>query len=170
MELWYCVLLQAELDKGEGGSLSTVMAAFARPTRLVRAQATPPPDSVDSALFELPEEQQLLTVYQEVAAQVIASRTSNAQSGSQLLIARCKLSCSRHGFLSSNVCNAIVHNMALHMHDNNIHSHNCMHACMLVGAHCVHKQMLAGQPLQSCAGVTHGKSCVGAASDCASTT
>lgn len=63
--------MQAELDKGERGSLSTVMAAFARPTRLVRAQAVPPSDTLEAALFELAEEEELQTVYQQVASQVM---------------------------------------------------------------------------------------------------
>ena len=52
------------------------MAAFARPTRLVRAQAARPHDTVDAALFELEEEHQLQAAYEQVASQVPVAATS----------------------------------------------------------------------------------------------
>ncbi|KAL3155346.1 hypothetical protein ABBQ38_010907 [Trebouxia sp. C0009 RCD-2024] len=62
--------LQAELSKGEGGPLSRVMAAFARPTRLVNSQKVDPTTQVDEQLFQEEEEKQLHRVYRQVVSQV----------------------------------------------------------------------------------------------------
>ncbi|DBA71104.1 TPA: hypothetical protein ACH3X2_011520 [Trebouxia sp. C0005] len=62
--------LQAELSRGSSSVLSKVMAAFARPTRLVSSQAVDADAQVDEHLFELEEERQLLASYQQVAAKV----------------------------------------------------------------------------------------------------
>ena len=63
--------LQVEMSKGEDGMLTQVMAAFARPTRLVKSQKLDPSTEVDDNLFEVEEERQLQTVYQQVASQVM---------------------------------------------------------------------------------------------------
>lgn len=47
------------------------MAAFARPTRLVRAQAVQPSHAVDAGLFEIEEEHQLQHAYAQVVSQVL---------------------------------------------------------------------------------------------------
>lgn len=62
---------QAEMSKGEAGLLSKVMAAFARPTRLVNSQKVGPDTQVDDKLFQEEEERQLHLVYQQVASQVM---------------------------------------------------------------------------------------------------
>lgn len=64
-----CVL-QVEMKKGSDGQLSTVMAAFARPTRLVRSQPLDPSCQVNPQLFELQEEHQLLQAFQQVKSKV----------------------------------------------------------------------------------------------------
>lgn len=51
--------------------LTKVMAAFARPTRLVKSQKVDPSTKVDDKLFEVEEERQLQLVYQQVASQVM---------------------------------------------------------------------------------------------------
>lgn len=58
------------MSKGEEGMLTKVMAAFARPTRLVKSQKVDPSTEVDDKLFEVEEERQLQVVYQQVASQV----------------------------------------------------------------------------------------------------
>ena len=62
--------MQAELSKGGDSLLSKVMAAFARPTRLVSSQAVSPDAQVDAQLFEADEERQLQAAYHEVASKV----------------------------------------------------------------------------------------------------
>jgi glycyl-tRNA synthetase len=67
--------LQAALDEGEEGPIRTVMAALARPTRIVRGKASEAATAVDPALFELKEERQLWAAYEEAAAQLAAAGT-----------------------------------------------------------------------------------------------
>ena len=55
---------------GSSSMLSKVMAAFARPTRLVSSQAMDADAQVDEQLFEVEEERQLLASYQRVASKV----------------------------------------------------------------------------------------------------
>lgn len=62
--------MQAELSRGSSSVLSKVMAAFARPTRLVSSQAMDSNAQVDEQLFEVEEERQLLASYQQVASKV----------------------------------------------------------------------------------------------------
>ncbi len=62
--------MQAELSRGSSSVLSKVMAAFARPTRLVSSQAVDADAQVDEQLFEIEEERQLLASYQQVASKV----------------------------------------------------------------------------------------------------
>ena len=64
-------MLQAELSRGSSSVLSKVMAAFARPTRLVSSQAMDADAQVDEQLFEVEEERQLLASYQQVASKVV---------------------------------------------------------------------------------------------------
>lgn len=59
------------MSKGEGGMLTKVMAAFARPTRLVKSQKLDPGAEVDDNLFEEEEERQLQLVFQQVVSQVM---------------------------------------------------------------------------------------------------
>lgn len=59
------------MSKGEDGMLTKIMAAFARPTRLVKSQKMSPSTEVDDKLFEVEEERQLQMVYQQVASQVM---------------------------------------------------------------------------------------------------
>lgn len=59
------------MSKGEDGMLTKIMAAFARPTRLVKSQKMSPSTEVDDKLFEVEEERQLEMVYQQVASQVM---------------------------------------------------------------------------------------------------
>ena len=59
------------MSKGEDGLLTKVMAAFARPTRLVKSQKLDPSTEVEDNLFEVEEERQLQSVYQQVASQVM---------------------------------------------------------------------------------------------------
>ncbi len=63
-------MLQDELSRGSSSVLSKVMAAFARPTRLVGSQAMDSSAQVDEQLFEVEEERQLLASYQQVASKV----------------------------------------------------------------------------------------------------
>lgn len=65
------MLSQVEMSKGEDGLLTRVMAAFARPTRLVNSQKVDLSTEVDDKLFEVEEEHQLQLVYQQVASQVM---------------------------------------------------------------------------------------------------
>ena len=58
------------MSKGSVGVLSKVMAAFARPTRLVNSQAASSNAQVDDELFEAEEERQLQAAYQRVASKV----------------------------------------------------------------------------------------------------
>ncbi len=48
--------LQAELNAGAGGRLPRVMAALARPTRIVRGKEPECAPAVDAALFDAPQE------------------------------------------------------------------------------------------------------------------
>lgn len=59
------------MSKGEGGPLSRVMAAFARPTRLVNSQMVDPTTQVDDQVFQEEEEKQLHLVYRQVVSQVV---------------------------------------------------------------------------------------------------
>jgi glycyl-tRNA synthetase len=66
-------ILQAASSEGEGGLLSRVMVAFARPTRIVRGKEVSASWAVDEARFELEEERALWGAYREAAAKVDAS-------------------------------------------------------------------------------------------------
>ena len=63
-------MVQAEISKGSDSLLSKVMAAFARPTRLVNSQKIDGSTTVDAQLFELEEERQLQAAFQRVASKV----------------------------------------------------------------------------------------------------
>lgn len=65
------------MGKGENSMMSKVMAAFARPTRLVNSQKADPNMAVDEGLFEEEEERQLQIAYQQVASQVSISHLIN---------------------------------------------------------------------------------------------
>ena len=51
--------------------LTKVMAAFARPTRLVKSQKMDPSTEIDDKLFEVEEERQLQAVFRQVASKVM---------------------------------------------------------------------------------------------------
>ena len=62
---------QAEWEAGEGGRLRKVMAAFSRPTRIVRGKEVPPASvAVAQELFEGEEERALFAAYSEARAKV----------------------------------------------------------------------------------------------------
>ncbi len=63
--------LQAEWEAGESGRLRRVIAAFSRPTRIVRGKEVPPASvAVDPALFEGEEEKALFAAFSEARAKV----------------------------------------------------------------------------------------------------
>lgn len=73
--------LQAALDAGSSSPLASIMTALARPTRIVRGKPVDAACSVDAALFEHPEEQQLFDAY-TAATQQLQQQQSQQQQGS----------------------------------------------------------------------------------------
>ncbi|PNW77355.1 hypothetical protein CHLRE_10g433000v5 [Chlamydomonas reinhardtii] len=68
--------LKAEWEAGEGGRLRKVMAAFSRPTRIVRGKEVPPASvAVAQELFEGEEERALFAAYSEARAKVTSAST-----------------------------------------------------------------------------------------------
>ena len=63
---------QVLLDEGEAGPLPGVMAAFARPTRIVRGKDVAAAWAVDESLFEMEEERALWGAYSGVVGDVNA--------------------------------------------------------------------------------------------------
>ena len=63
------------MSKGDNSVMSKVMAAFARPTRLVNSQKIDSKAAVDECLFEEEEERQLQLAYQQVVSQVSPSES-----------------------------------------------------------------------------------------------
>ena len=70
-----CVLLlaQALVDEGEAGLLPAVMAAFARPTRIVRGKDVDSSWRVDADLFDMGEECALWDAFSRAAGGISAS-------------------------------------------------------------------------------------------------
>lgn len=61
---------QACSSEGEAGRLPRVMAAFARPTRIVRGKEVGAAWAVDESKFELEEERALWAAYRAAAGQI----------------------------------------------------------------------------------------------------
>lgn len=62
--------MQAAAAAGEGGRLPRVMAAFARPTRIVRGKEVDAAWAVDESNFEHEEERALWAAYRAAAEQI----------------------------------------------------------------------------------------------------
>lgn len=80
--------LKAEWEAGESGRLRRVIAAFSRPTRIVRGKEVPPASvAVDPALFEGEEEKALFAAFSEARAKVTpASSVSDWLSAAEPLL------------------------------------------------------------------------------------
>ncbi|GIL46417.1 hypothetical protein Vafri_3416 [Volvox africanus] len=66
--------LKAEWEAGESGRLRRVMAAFSRPTRIVRGKDVPDASvAVDPARFESDEERQLYSAYTEACSKITSA-------------------------------------------------------------------------------------------------
>ena len=63
-------MVQVELSNGSNSLLNKVMAAFARPTRLVSSQKIQSGQQVDAQLFEVEEEHRLREALQQVSTKV----------------------------------------------------------------------------------------------------
>jgi len=74
--------LQQALDAGASSPLASIMTALARPTRIVRGKPVDPDCTVDAALFEHPEEQQLHKAYQATVQQLEQQQQQQGQPAS----------------------------------------------------------------------------------------
>lgn len=79
--------LQQALDAGSASPLATIMTALARPTRIVRGKPVDAACTVDAALFEHPEEQQLHKAYQATAQALHQQQEGKQPSVEQWLAA-----------------------------------------------------------------------------------